>query len=174
MEALPISYNAAISACEKGGEWVKALELLSTMVQDKVEVNTITYNAAISAYERSGRAAEAIALGEKMEAAGVAATVLQAGKDKLTKVARQREDAQESLTSALAAAACDVDVDAMRTASEFAQEAGSPIDDIAAAEQKLQLDGGRRHTQHPVQHGGVRGGQKAGGDTPAVTPAVTA
>ena len=28
--------NAAISACEKGGEWTKALELCCTMVQGRV------------------------------------------------------------------------------------------------------------------------------------------
>merc|ERR1712048_272696 len=46
--------SAAISACEKGGKWLKALELLSAMMQDKVEVNTITYNAAISACGQDG------------------------------------------------------------------------------------------------------------------------
>ena len=57
-----ISCNAAISACEKHSEWVKALELLSRMAKDKVETNTITYNAAISACEKGGQLSKALEL----------------------------------------------------------------------------------------------------------------
>ena len=46
-----VTYNAAISACEKGGEWGQALALLSRMAMDKVEMHTFTYNVAISACE---------------------------------------------------------------------------------------------------------------------------
>ncbi len=44
-------YNAAISACEKGGEWTRALQLLEAMVQGRVERDTIAYSAAISLRE---------------------------------------------------------------------------------------------------------------------------
>ncbi|CAE8591706.1 unnamed protein product [Polarella glacialis] len=50
-----ISYNAAISACEKGGQWQLALTLLSLMPEAKVVPNEITYSAAISACEKSGQ-----------------------------------------------------------------------------------------------------------------------
>ena len=33
-----ISYNAVISACEKGGKWQKALEFFQQMVQDSLQV----------------------------------------------------------------------------------------------------------------------------------------
>ena len=50
-----ITYNAAISACEKGAEWEKALQLFEIMVRSQVTLDTITYNAAISACEKVGR-----------------------------------------------------------------------------------------------------------------------
>eukprot|EP00933_Yihiella_yeosuensis_P066327 TRINITY_DN7055_c0_g1_i6.p1 TRINITY_DN7055_c0_g1~~TRINITY_DN7055_c0_g1_i6.p1 ORF type:complete len:105 (-),score=15.20 TRINITY_DN7055_c0_g1_i6:178-492(-) len=49
-----ITYNAAISACEKGGQWELALNMLSLMPQANVVANEITYSAAISAYEKGG------------------------------------------------------------------------------------------------------------------------
>ncbi|CAK0792569.1 unnamed protein product [Prorocentrum cordatum] len=45
-------YSAGISACEKGGQWQRALSLLSEMWEAKLEPNVIpwvTYNAGISA-----------------------------------------------------------------------------------------------------------------------------
>ena len=47
VEANTITYNGAISACEKAREWVRVLQLLSSMANIRVEANTITYNAAI-------------------------------------------------------------------------------------------------------------------------------
>eukprot|EP00933_Yihiella_yeosuensis_P059746 TRINITY_DN6135_c0_g1_i9.p1 TRINITY_DN6135_c0_g1~~TRINITY_DN6135_c0_g1_i9.p1 ORF type:complete len:145 (+),score=13.01 TRINITY_DN6135_c0_g1_i9:237-671(+) len=46
-----ISYSAAISACEKGGQWQTALNLLSLMHQSRVVPNVISYSAAIRACE---------------------------------------------------------------------------------------------------------------------------
>ena len=54
VEATTTTYSAAISACEKAGEWVRAFQLLDGMVSSLVEANTITYNAAISACEKAG------------------------------------------------------------------------------------------------------------------------
>ena len=46
-----ISYSAAVSACEKGGRWELALELLNECKTWSTP-NTISYNAAISACEK--------------------------------------------------------------------------------------------------------------------------
>ncbi|CAE8687268.1 unnamed protein product [Polarella glacialis] len=48
-----ITYNAAISACEKACQWQLALKLLSLMPEARVVPNEITYNAAITVCERS-------------------------------------------------------------------------------------------------------------------------
>ena len=42
-----ISYTTAMSACEKGGQWQRALELLEGMSQRDMKPNVISYNAAI-------------------------------------------------------------------------------------------------------------------------------
>ena len=52
-----ITYNAAISACEKGKQPDKALELLEETQRKGMEPGSITYNAASSACEKS-KAAE--------------------------------------------------------------------------------------------------------------------
>ena len=49
VEANTIAYSAAISACEKAGDWARALQLLDSMANSRVEAYTITHNAAISA-----------------------------------------------------------------------------------------------------------------------------
>ena len=43
-----ISYSAAISACEKGGPWERALELLQVMRHRGLEPNVINYNGALT------------------------------------------------------------------------------------------------------------------------------
>ena len=47
-----ITYNALISACEKGTQPERALKLLDTMKQEGVVPGVITYNALISACEK--------------------------------------------------------------------------------------------------------------------------
>ncbi|CAK0894342.1 unnamed protein product, partial [Prorocentrum cordatum] len=59
---ITVSYNAGISACEKGGQWQRALSLLSEMWQAKLEPNVISYNAGISAWEEGGQWQRALAL----------------------------------------------------------------------------------------------------------------
>ena len=44
-----ISYNAAISACEKGPQWQQALSVLAAVQKTAVLPCVISYNAAISA-----------------------------------------------------------------------------------------------------------------------------
>lgn len=40
-----ITYSSAISACEKGGNWRTALDLLKTMKQKRIMPTAIAYNA---------------------------------------------------------------------------------------------------------------------------------
>ena len=47
-----ISYNSAISACEKGQQWGQALSLLPKMRRSRLEPNVISYSSAISACEK--------------------------------------------------------------------------------------------------------------------------
>ena len=47
-----ISYNAAISACGKGQQWLGALQLLREMPEKVVVADAISYNAAISACDK--------------------------------------------------------------------------------------------------------------------------
>ena len=69
-----ITYNSAISACEKAGDIPgakNALKLLQEMEKQKITVNTRTYNSAISACEKAGGnegMKQAINLLQKMKA----------------------------------------------------------------------------------------------------------
>ena len=47
-----ISYSAAISACEKGGQWQGALQLFHEISSAKLPPYVIGYNATISAFEK--------------------------------------------------------------------------------------------------------------------------
>ncbi|CAE8721444.1 unnamed protein product, partial [Polarella glacialis] len=47
--------SAAISACEKCGQWQMGLNLLNLMPEMRVVPNEITYNAAMSAFEKGGQ-----------------------------------------------------------------------------------------------------------------------
>ena len=59
-----------MNAHTKATKTIKALELLSTMVHNKIKLDTITYNAAIQACERAGQWREAIRLFDAMQATG--------------------------------------------------------------------------------------------------------
>ena len=50
-----ITYSALISACEKGGEWERALELAREMERKGIVADTITYSALITACEDAGQ-----------------------------------------------------------------------------------------------------------------------
>ncbi|CAK0847313.1 unnamed protein product [Prorocentrum cordatum] len=63
-----VSFNAGISACEKGKQWQRALALMSEMRETKLEPDAISYNAGISACERCGHWRQALSLfGEMFE-----------------------------------------------------------------------------------------------------------
>ena len=50
-----ISFSAAISACEKGGQWQRAMCVLDDMLKAGVTGNVISLNAAISACGKGGQ-----------------------------------------------------------------------------------------------------------------------
>jgi len=64
-----ISYNAAISACEKGRQWEKAVSLLDGMRAAGVTPNVISYSAAIQACAVAEQPATALRLFQQAQAA---------------------------------------------------------------------------------------------------------
>ena len=66
-----ISFNAAISAAEKAGQWEHALQLLANMSAEAVNPSTISYNAAISACAKPGEWEVALALLAVMSETGL-------------------------------------------------------------------------------------------------------
>ena len=66
-----ITFSAAISACEKGGQWERALSLLTEMRAQGVEPNVISFNAAISACDKGAQWEHALELLKEMQARGL-------------------------------------------------------------------------------------------------------
>ncbi|CAK0789332.1 unnamed protein product [Prorocentrum cordatum] len=65
-----ISYNAGMSACEKGEQWQRALSLLSEMIEAKSEPDVIiSYSAGISACEKGEQWQRALSLLSEMQEA---------------------------------------------------------------------------------------------------------
>ncbi|CAE8680561.1 unnamed protein product, partial [Polarella glacialis] len=62
------SFNAAISGCEKGLQWARALHLLSEMCLSELIPDVFTYSAAVSACEKARRWEQALELLEVMRA----------------------------------------------------------------------------------------------------------
>ncbi|CAK0867102.1 unnamed protein product [Prorocentrum cordatum] len=54
--------NAGMSACEKGGQWQRALALLSETWQAKLELDVVSCSAVISACEKGEQWQRALAL----------------------------------------------------------------------------------------------------------------
>jgi len=71
-----ISYSAAISACEKGGQWQEALKLFREMSEKGIQPNVISYSAAISACEKGGQWQEALKLFREMSEEGIQPNVI--------------------------------------------------------------------------------------------------
>ena len=66
-----ISFNSAISAAEKAGQWEHAIQLLLKMSAEATAPSTISYNAAISACAKPGEWEAALALAAVMDETGV-------------------------------------------------------------------------------------------------------
>ncbi|CAE7244211.1 unnamed protein product [Symbiodinium sp. CCMP2592] len=65
--AMDVCYNAAISACEKCGEWHQALELMNLQMRMHVPPDIITYNAVLSACEKGQQWQLALAFLARLE-----------------------------------------------------------------------------------------------------------
>ena len=64
-----MSYNASISASEKGSQWMQALALLRDMSDRRLESDVVSYylySASISASEKGSQWAQALALLREM------------------------------------------------------------------------------------------------------------
>ena len=72
LEPEAMTYNAAISACEKVAQWQRALSMLAEMEARGVAPNVISYSAAISACEKAGQCDRALELLREMRNRGVA------------------------------------------------------------------------------------------------------
>ena len=64
-------YSAAITACEKCGQWRRGLALLDEMRASRVTPNDYSFNAAISACEKGGQWRRALDLLDEMRASRV-------------------------------------------------------------------------------------------------------
>ena len=71
-----ISYSAAISACEKGSQWEKALGLLQDMTCRGIKPDVISYSAAISACEKGSQWEKALGLLQDMTCRGIKPDVI--------------------------------------------------------------------------------------------------
>ena len=69
-DAVDVSYSAGVSACEKGGQWQRALALLSGMREAKLEPGTISYTPGIIACEKGEQWEQALSLLSEAEEAG--------------------------------------------------------------------------------------------------------
>jgi pentatricopeptide repeat domain-containing protein 1 len=65
-----ITYSALISACEKGGQWKLALEVLEDMKTAGHGVNVIAYSATISALSKGQQWEIALQLFRQIEESG--------------------------------------------------------------------------------------------------------
>ena len=69
-----ISHNAAISACEKGGQWQHAMSLFEAIIEADRDV--ISYSATMNACQRGGQWQQALLLMEEMTRATIDAGVI--------------------------------------------------------------------------------------------------
>ncbi|CAE8699896.1 unnamed protein product, partial [Polarella glacialis] len=74
-----ISYNAAISACEKGGQWQLSLLLLTELQVAKLAPTEVSYSAALSSCGQAGAWEPALVILETLLRKRFTPTSLQAG-----------------------------------------------------------------------------------------------
>eukprot|EP00973_Karenia_brevis_P048957 6789658-Karenia_brevis.AAC.1 len=66
-----ISFNAAISACEKGGRWEHAVLVLDKLLNSGTTADVISFSAAMSACAKGGQWLHALSTFDKMRNAGM-------------------------------------------------------------------------------------------------------
>ena len=66
VEPTVVCFNAAIDACARGGDWMRALALLDTMIEAGIQPNNTSFNSTLWALERSGEWYSASTLLETM------------------------------------------------------------------------------------------------------------
>ena len=65
--AEPITFNAAMSSCQKAGHWPWATEVLRTMSRLQSERDIISYSSVVSACEKAAAWAEALSIGRVLQ-----------------------------------------------------------------------------------------------------------
>ncbi|CAL1131192.1 unnamed protein product [Cladocopium goreaui] len=73
------AYNAAISACNKGEEWQRALQLLSNLPQAQLLPDVVTFNTASSACGKVSEWQRSLTLLQQMQDLQLEATVISFG-----------------------------------------------------------------------------------------------
>lgn len=73
------TYSAAMTACEKVGEWEGAIELLHEMQREGIRPDVISFNAAMAACLKGGNYERALGLLDGIPAAGVEPDVITLG-----------------------------------------------------------------------------------------------
>mmetsp|Transcript_6182 Transcript_6182/g.20777 ORF Transcript_6182/g.20777 Transcript_6182/m.20777 type:complete len:562 (+) Transcript_6182:785-2470(+) len=71
VEPNTVTYSALVTACEKGGQWERAFEVVETMRAKGVKPNEYTFAALISACEKCGHVKGALRAYEMMREEGV-------------------------------------------------------------------------------------------------------
>ncbi|CAE7225586.1 Rf1 [Symbiodinium microadriaticum] len=74
-----VTYSSVITACERGGQWQRALLLFHQMKVEGVEANVVTYNTAMTACERGSHWPGSLELFEEMEEHKLLPTVVSFG-----------------------------------------------------------------------------------------------
>lgn len=62
-----ISFNTAMSACERGWMWTAALQLFARMRKDRVKISSVSCNALLSALEKGQQWSQAISFLDRMQ-----------------------------------------------------------------------------------------------------------
>ncbi|CAE7694879.1 unnamed protein product [Symbiodinium sp. CCMP2592] len=74
-----VTYSSVITACERGGQWQRALLLFHQMKVEGVEANVVTYNTAMTACERGSHWPGSLELFAEMEEHKLLPTVVSFG-----------------------------------------------------------------------------------------------